>query len=164
MTPYKATDRNSEQEVRVLVDVSLSLNAKHNAQAVRELVERGMRGLMPRWSKTFNEVKFAEENALYGADSDEIKWTPLIRLSEGAKSQLCPENTAVEIIRNVYALAYANTESFGTEDRIGEDLAYLMGAIALGNKVDWSSEKPALYLLLRDGLPAAHAVWRFIQL
>jgi hypothetical protein len=53
-------------------------------------------------------------------------------------------------------------------DHLGEDLAYLMGAILKENKVEWDKRyngapRPLVTVLLTE-LGAEHPVWQFIDL
>ncbi|MDB6095553.1 MAG: hypothetical protein JWM32_3115 [Verrucomicrobia bacterium] len=55
-----------QQEVRVVIDVSLTLSTKHDAPKVRQIIERGLTRMFPNNYKHFNAAKFAEEQAIYG--------------------------------------------------------------------------------------------------
>jgi len=68
----------------------------------------------------------------------------------------------------VYETAFQGTESFREND-IGADLAYLLGAILSGGKVDWSPElfpvkPPALLAILTPAFPADSSLWKHIDL
>ncbi len=67
----------------------------------------------------------------------------------------------LELIRDVYRLVLDKTESFG-EQRIGESLAYLLGAIAQNNWCQWNRKEP-LVKLLRKHLAPDHLVWKYIE-
>jgi hypothetical protein len=68
-----------EQEVRVQVDVSLTLSTRHDAATVQAIVERGLRGMFPNNHKVFNSARFAEEAAIYSSPSPRIRWICLHR-------------------------------------------------------------------------------------
>lgn len=75
-----------------------------------------------------------------------------------------------KLARDVFEIFSKEFESF-REDDIGNDLAYLMGAI-LDNTdkrdsfVDWSKNfvTPFVLTILREYFPKKHAVWKFIRL
>jgi len=65
---------------------------------------------------------------------------------------------------DLYRLVFEYTETF-EENKIGSDLAYLLGAILTNGFVEWSaSPERALVKLLQDCLPADHLIWNFIHI
>ncbi|MBL4769347.1 MAG: hypothetical protein JKY94_16865 [Rhodobacteraceae bacterium] len=73
----------------------------------------------------------------------------------------------LRLIAEIYALCIESFESF-ERDRIGSDLAYLLGAISAGDVVDYRDngeiQHPyALLALFLERLPGAHPVWGFIR-
>lgn len=69
--------KTQTQEVRLRLDVSLTINAKHNRQKLRDILERGIRSAFPNNHKHFNAVDFAEEADIYSTGGGEIKWEDL---------------------------------------------------------------------------------------
>ena len=67
----------------------------------------------------------------------------------------------LELIKELYELVLNNTESFEEEDKIGADLAYLLGAISKNAQCEWPSNRPFL-VFLRRHCAQDHAAWRFI--
>lgn len=85
-----------------------------------------------------------------------------------------PERLTMEqrgkLARDVFAAVFDECETF-TEDDVGKDLAYLMGAILDDSEqkdchVDWTTEvmgsEPYLLKLLKTIYPESSAVWKFI--
>ena len=70
--------------------------------------------------------------------------------------------TAVDAQRalDVYLFCILDTESFA-EQHIGEDLAYLMGAILMSNKCEWDATRP-IVKLLENGFPEPW-IWTYID-
>ena len=66
-----------KQEVRLRLDVSLTVSASHNRQKLRDILERGIRCAFPNNDKHFHAVEFAEERDIYGADGEGIAWENL---------------------------------------------------------------------------------------
>jgi len=69
------TERN--QEVRMKVDLSLTVSTKHGSFAVKQIVQRGIRRIFPHYPKVYHEAKFAEENAIYNHGAAIIPWSYL---------------------------------------------------------------------------------------
>jgi hypothetical protein len=67
-----------------------------------------------------------------------------------------------KLATEVYEVVRRETESFG-EDYIGEDLAYLMGAILKDEKSNWPSTRP-LVRLLKTVYTEHHSVWEYIEI
>ncbi len=65
------------QEVRILVDVSVDLDARYTPSDVRDIVLRGARLLFRNNARTLNAVEFADEALIYSAESGRIQWTPI---------------------------------------------------------------------------------------
>lgn len=57
------------------------------------------------------------------------------------------ECRAAKLAREVYAYVLESTETFRGEDNIGSDLAYLMGAILMNIRCEWSIDAPIVLLL-----------------
>jgi hypothetical protein len=66
-----------------------------------------------------------------------------------------------DLARTVYEVVLGATGSF-EDDRIGADLAYLLGAILKGNQCEWPEDRP-LVRLLREHFPPQHALWQYIE-
>ena len=67
----------------------------------------------------------------------------------------------LELIREVYDLFFDGVESFEEEDKIGADLAYLLGAISKDTQCEWPNNRPFVKFL-RQHCSSDHAVWPFI--
>lgn len=67
----------------------------------------------------------------------------------------------LRLIRDTYLRVYAATEVF-SEDDIGTELAYLLGAIATRGMVELAADS-ALLAILRREFPGGHAIWQFID-
>ena len=64
---------------------------------------------------------------------------------------------------DVYDTVVAQTVSLEHDDRVGPDLAYLLGALLKGTGCAWPADRP-LVRLLRAAYPdAAHPIWRHIE-
>jgi len=66
-----------KQEVRIQLDVSLTLDAKHSDQEVLAMVERGARNAWPNNHKYFHALRYAEERHIY--HGKDIQWQTLVR-------------------------------------------------------------------------------------
>lgn len=64
-----------KQEVRIQLDVSLTLDAKHSDDEVRAIVERGARNAWPNNYKHFHALRYAEERHIYHHQT--IQWQTL---------------------------------------------------------------------------------------
>jgi hypothetical protein len=76
----------------------------------------------------------------------------------------------LKLIDEVYDHVFGSVDTFEEEyDRgetpIGADLAYLLGAIARGNRVEFSARHSLWWLLVdpEHGLPRGHPVWQFVH-
>jgi hypothetical protein len=69
----------------------------------------------------------------------------------------------VAAMREVYEQVYAAAGSFEADDRVGPDLAYLLGAMLKGTRCEWPADRPLLNLL-RPLFPPGHAVWDHIDI
>ena len=78
------------------------------------------------------------------------------------KEEKRDDRRRLALIAEVYGCVLAHTESF-SEDRVGEDLAYLLGAISVGKKCEWEHGRPLLRLL-RKGFKPDHPVWKHIDI
>lgn len=65
-----------KQEVRIQIDISITLDAKHDDRAVRDIVERGARNLYPNNYGHLHSLRYAEERHIYGPG--EIEWQPIV--------------------------------------------------------------------------------------
>jgi len=61
-----------KQEVRIKLDVSITLDAKHSDEEVRAIIERGARAAWPNNYKYFPSLKYAEERHIY--HNQRIQW------------------------------------------------------------------------------------------
>jgi len=61
-----------KQEVRVRLDVSLTVDAKHSDAKVRDIVESGARSAWPNNYKHIHELRYAEERHIY--HGNKIRW------------------------------------------------------------------------------------------
>ncbi len=70
------------QEIRVRLDVSLTVNAKHSTERIRKIVEAGARAAWPNNYKHFHGLQFAEERDIYHPEPPtpdrSIRWTDII--------------------------------------------------------------------------------------
>lgn len=57
----------------------------------------------------------------------------------------------LKMLAELYTFVFDAVESFESEDRIGADLAYLMGAIVRGERCQWYADRPLLYILREGG-------------
>jgi hypothetical protein len=64
-----------KQEVRLKLDVSLTIDAKHSRDEVRNILRRGIRCMFINNDKVYNSASFAEEADIYGSSADGgVKW------------------------------------------------------------------------------------------
>jgi hypothetical protein len=61
-----------KQEVRVQLDVSLTVDAKHSDAKVRDIVESGIRNAWPNNYKYIHDLRYAEERHIY--QGKRIRW------------------------------------------------------------------------------------------
>ena len=73
------------------------------------------------------------------------------------------EPDKLRLLRELYDYMYKSVESFESEDRIGADLAYLMGAILKDSQCEWPRNRPILHFL-REGCEDDHTIWNYIQM
>jgi hypothetical protein len=71
--------------------------------------------------------------------------------------------TLAASMREVFAVAHEAVESFDEDDRIGPDLAYLLGAMLRGTSCAWPADRP-LVRILRESLTPGHAVWDHVNI
>jgi hypothetical protein len=64
----------------------------------------------------------------------------------------------------VYDAVATAVESLEAEDRVGPDLAYLLGAILKGSACSWPSDRPIVRLLRAAYPDPAHPVWRHVEI
>jgi hypothetical protein len=64
-------------------------------------------------------------------------------------------------LREVYDTVHDAAESFESEELVGADLAYLLGAMLKGTSCAWPADRP-IVTLLKQSLPAAHPVWAHV--
>ena len=68
--------------------------------------------------------------------------------------------TRLALLSEVYDAVSAGVESFEHDDRVGPDLAYLMGAILKESCCAWPSSR-RIIKLLRDAFTPGHPIWDF---
>ena len=68
----------------------------------------------------------------------------------------------VALLREVYELVTGSVESLQHDDRIGPDLAYLLGAILNDTGCAWPEDRPIISIL-REHFPDGHPVHRFVE-
>jgi len=68
-----------KQEVRIKLDVSITLDAKHSDEEVRAIVERGARAAWPNNYKYFHSLRFAEERHIYHRRDNRIQWQSIFK-------------------------------------------------------------------------------------
>lgn len=68
---------SSDQEVRIQLDVSVTVKCRHSAAEVAEIVCRAARNFMPNNHKHINALRFAEEGQIYGGKR--IRWTTVFK-------------------------------------------------------------------------------------
>jgi hypothetical protein len=90
-------------------------------------------------------------------------------ISEGEHGRNEPRRThgdakvLLDVMREVYQAVLDRSESF-EEDRIGADLAYLLGAMLKGEFCAWPADRPFV-LVLRELFPdSEHVVWNYVEL
>jgi hypothetical protein len=65
-----------KQEVRLKLDVSLTIDAKHDRNQLSKIIERGIRCMFPNNHKVYNSAYFAEEADIYS--NGDVKWESLL--------------------------------------------------------------------------------------
>jgi hypothetical protein len=66
------------QEVRIVLDMSITLSTRYEAKEVREIVERGAFLAFRNNPTIIHDLKFAEEHAIYKQGNDaEPEWTAI---------------------------------------------------------------------------------------
>ena len=73
------------------------------------------------------------------------------------------EHQQFQLARRVYRTLFEQTESFEEENRLGPDLAYLLGAILFSNTCGWPTDRP-IVALLRQHFPPQDPLWQHIPL
>jgi hypothetical protein len=68
-----------KQELRIKLDMSITVDCKHSAAGLAAMVERGVRASFPNNRKVIHSLKFAEEHAIYSQRRDRITWSPIIK-------------------------------------------------------------------------------------
>ena len=66
-------DGRMKQEVRLKADISLTIRAEHNEEAIKEILMRGIYNAFPNNPLQVNELMFAEERDIYF--DTQVKWT-----------------------------------------------------------------------------------------
>lgn len=69
-------EKNMHQEVRVKLDVSLTVNCRYGTEELREMIERGVRNAFPDKWKYIHELRYAEERHIY--HSKNIRWQTIL--------------------------------------------------------------------------------------
>lgn len=67
-----------KQEVRLILDLSVEIDAKHTDEQVSAIIERGCRNAFPNNSRTIHALKFAQEGELY-SPRQRVRWTHLLK-------------------------------------------------------------------------------------
>ena len=68
-----------KQEVRIKLDMSITVSCKHSAAEIAAMVERGVRASFPNNHKTIHSLRYAEDHAIYSQRRDRITWSPIIK-------------------------------------------------------------------------------------
>ena len=68
----------------------------------------------------------------------------------------------LDLLREVYNAVAQGVESFEHDDRVGPDLAYLLGAVLNETCCAWPAGR-AIVQVLRAHFPDGHPVYRFIH-
>ena len=66
-------DGRNKQEVRLKVDISLTMRAEHSEEQIREILMRGIYNSFPNNPLVVNEMMFAEERDIYF--DTQVGWT-----------------------------------------------------------------------------------------
>ena len=69
----------------------------------------------------------------------------------------------IALLREVYAAVTGSVESLEHDDRVGPDLAYLLGAIFNDTGCAWPPDR-AIISILREHFPDDHPIYRFIDI
>ena len=69
----------------------------------------------------------------------------------------------LDLLREVYNAVAQSVDSFEHDDRVGPDLAYLLGALLNDTVCAWPEDR-ALVTILRAHFPAGHPVYRFVEI
>jgi hypothetical protein len=72
-------------------------------------------------------------------------------------------DSRLELLREVYNAVAQGVESFECNDRVGADLAYLLGAILNDTCCEWPQDR-AIVKILREHFPDSHPVHGFIEI
>lgn len=73
-----------------------------------------------------------------------------------------PTAANAKLATEIYAAVVRETESI--EGRLGEDLAYLLGAMLTGGKCEWDENTSPLVEILKTLYTEHHRVWEFIDI
>lgn len=65
------------QEIRVQIDVSITLSTKYSAEETRAIIDRNARAVFPNNYGKINSLRYAEEAAIYSGDA--IQWSDIIK-------------------------------------------------------------------------------------
>lgn len=65
------------------------------------------------------------------------------------------------LLKKVYDTLYYSTETF-SENSLGEDLAYLLGAIVTDSHCNWDEDRD-IVALLKENFPASHDIWDYVE-
>jgi hypothetical protein len=91
-------------------------------------------------------------------EPDSIPWTN----TQQASMTLTGDNR-IALLREVYETVIGSVESLEHDDRVGPDLAYLLGAILNDTGCAWPEDR-AIIGILRQHFPDGHPVYRFIEI
>lgn len=66
-------DGRNKQEIRLRVDISITLRSEHMEQDIRQILMRGVYNAFPNNPLIVNEMLFAEERDVHF--TDQVRWT-----------------------------------------------------------------------------------------
>jgi hypothetical protein len=66
-------DGRNKQEIRLRVDISITLRSEHMEQEIRQILMRGVYNAFPNNPLIVNEMLFAEERDVHF--TDQVRWT-----------------------------------------------------------------------------------------
>jgi hypothetical protein len=68
-------DGRNKQEVRLKLDISLTIRAEHNVKEIRDILMRGIYNSFPNNPLIVNELAYAEERDIHFESF--VKWTDI---------------------------------------------------------------------------------------
>ena len=66
-----------EQEVRIKMDISITIDAKYDAKELEDIIRIGAYKAFPNNSSYIHALKYAEEADIYSTSDGEIRWSVL---------------------------------------------------------------------------------------